>query len=110
MKKGFTFVEVIVTAVIVAALAAVAIPMYISYSNDAKYNAARITSDLIAAAVRQTLNHGRPVDTTDFTSIGMSGEPASDDWNYSFTYDAGTDVISVTAQSTGSLDDTTANY
>jgi prepilin-type N-terminal cleavage/methylation domain-containing protein len=39
-QKGFTLVEVIVVAVIVAVLAAVAIPLYIGYIRDANLNSA----------------------------------------------------------------------
>lgn len=37
-RRGFTLVEVIVVAVIVAVLAAVAIPLYVSYVNDSRVN------------------------------------------------------------------------
>ena len=40
-QKGFTLVEVIVVAVIVAVLAAVAIPLYIGYINDSNRQAAQ---------------------------------------------------------------------
>lgn len=40
MQAGFTLVEVIVVAVIVAAMAAVAVPMYLGYVDSSRQNAA----------------------------------------------------------------------
>ncbi|MBN1971021.1 MAG: prepilin-type N-terminal cleavage/methylation domain-containing protein [Candidatus Delongbacteria bacterium] len=50
MKKGFTLIEVMVVAVIVAVLAAVAIPAYNSYIVDAKVNVAKNTAATVAAS------------------------------------------------------------
>lgn len=49
MKKGFTLIEVLVVAVIVAILAAVAIPAYNSYIQSSKENVARNTAGTVAA-------------------------------------------------------------
>jgi prepilin-type N-terminal cleavage/methylation domain-containing protein len=48
-QKGFTLVEVIVVAIIVAALAAVAIPLYSSYVSSSRKNAAANTAGSIAS-------------------------------------------------------------
>lgn len=48
-KKGFTLVEVIVVAVIVAILAAVAIPIYQQYVTDSRNNAAQNAGGSIAS-------------------------------------------------------------
>lgn len=48
-QRGFTLVEVIVVAIIVAALAAVAIPMYTSYVNTSRQNAAANAAGSIAS-------------------------------------------------------------
>ena len=50
MKKGFTLIEVMVVAVIVAVLAAVAIPAYNGYITDAKTSVAENTASTIAAS------------------------------------------------------------
>jgi prepilin-type N-terminal cleavage/methylation domain-containing protein len=58
-KKGFTLVEVIVVAVIVAVLAAVAIPLYLGYVQRARIQAAENAAGGLAsflAAVRNSEN------------------------------------------------------
>ena len=47
---GFTFIEVIVTAVIVAILAATAIPVYTSYINTQRQNTIKSLAQMTAAA------------------------------------------------------------
>ncbi len=49
-QKGFTLVEVIVVAVIVAVLAAVAIPLYNGYIRDSRNNVCQNTAASIASA------------------------------------------------------------
>jgi type IV pilus assembly protein PilA len=48
-QKGFTLVEVIVVAIIVAALAAVAIPLYSSYVASSRRNAVANTTGSVAS-------------------------------------------------------------
>ncbi|MBN2037667.1 MAG: prepilin-type N-terminal cleavage/methylation domain-containing protein [Chitinispirillaceae bacterium] len=49
-NRGFTFIEVVVVAAIVAVLAAVAIPIYIGYQNDARQRAVDELAQSAAAA------------------------------------------------------------
>jgi len=51
MRKGFTLIEVLVVAVIVAVLAAVAIPAYNGYIQSSKERVATNTAGTIAAAI-----------------------------------------------------------
>lgn len=51
MRKGFTLIEVLVVAVIVAILAAVAIPAYNGYIQSSKEKVARNTAGTVAAAL-----------------------------------------------------------
>jgi prepilin-type N-terminal cleavage/methylation domain-containing protein len=48
-QQGFTLVEVIVVAIIVAALAAVAVPLYLSYVKSSRINAAANTAGSVAS-------------------------------------------------------------
>jgi type IV pilus assembly protein PilA len=50
-EQGFTLVEVIVVAVIVAVLAAVAIPLYNGYIRDSRTNVCQNTAGECAAAL-----------------------------------------------------------
>jgi prepilin-type N-terminal cleavage/methylation domain-containing protein len=50
LKKGFTLVEVIVVSVIVAVLAAVAVPLYMGYLNDTRQESVDQLAQTAAAA------------------------------------------------------------
>lgn len=60
-QKGFTLVEVIVVAVIVAVLAAVAIPLYMGYIRDSRANVCQNTAASIASALVARVQQGQPV-------------------------------------------------
>jgi prepilin-type N-terminal cleavage/methylation domain-containing protein len=88
--KGFTLVEVLVTVVIVAILAAVAIPRYNSYVKNAQISEGQSMCQLIGAAVIQVHNNGTTLTgTSDWTDLGITN-PSDNNWSYSFPDLAGT--------------------
>jgi prepilin-type N-terminal cleavage/methylation domain-containing protein len=60
-RKGFTLVEVIVVAVIVAVLAAVAIPLYIGYVNESRINQCENAAGSVASFCGACINSGGTV-------------------------------------------------
>jgi prepilin-type N-terminal cleavage/methylation domain-containing protein len=72
-QRGFTLVEVIVVAIIVAALAGVAIPMYTSYVSSSRQNAAANAAGSIAAFMGACTNQSGTV-----TPTGIAFATASD--------------------------------
>lgn len=57
-QQGFTLVEVIVVAIIVAALAAVAIPLYNGYVTSSRNNAAANAAGSVASFMGACVNQG----------------------------------------------------
>ncbi len=72
-QKGFTLVEVIVVAVIVAALAAVAIPLYLSYVDSTRKNAAANAAGSVASFAGACRNTGGTIDLTGGTAAVTTG-------------------------------------
>jgi prepilin-type N-terminal cleavage/methylation domain-containing protein len=58
-EKGFTLVEVIVVAVIVAVLAAVAIPLYMGYIKDSRINVGNNVAGTISSACGASTQQGK---------------------------------------------------
>lgn len=63
-QRGFTLVEVIVVAVIVAAMAAVAVPLYLGYVESSRKNAAANTAGSVASFCGACRNSGGTVTPT----------------------------------------------
>mgnify|MGYP000349244235 CR=1 FL=1 len=82
-KNGYTLTEVIVVSVIVAVLAAIAIPIYNGFIMDAGYKAAEGTCELIATAIAHTHNRGLAIGENDWNAIGVA-DPSDDNWTYTF--------------------------
>jgi type IV pilus assembly protein PilA len=57
-RQGFTLVEVIVVAVIVAILSAVAVPLYLGYINSAKVSTANANAGACATYLTSARNSG----------------------------------------------------
>ncbi len=66
-QKGFTLVEVIVVAVIVAALAAVSVPLYLNYVKSSRSNSAANAAGSVASFMGACINQGKSA-----TGIGIS--------------------------------------
>ena len=82
-NKGFTLVEVIVVGVIVAVLAAVAIPSYLNYIQNSKIQQAQSICELIGAAIIQSHNRGISLTANDWTDVGITN-PSDANWTYTF--------------------------
>lgn len=78
-RKGFTLVEVIVVAVIVAVLAAVAIPLYLGYVESSKANVANNLAGSAASYLAAAKNTGADM------SIFTTPLAASSSWSYTPT-------------------------
>lgn len=106
-NKGFTLVEVIVVAVIVAVLAAVAIPLYTNYVNDARQGVV----DNAAASAASFLGVVRNADATLIPAAGtystLTG-PNSTSWIAPTGVSVTTTTNTVTASMTKSGKTTTS--
>jgi prepilin-type N-terminal cleavage/methylation domain-containing protein len=77
-QNGFTLVEVIVVAIIVAALAGVAIPMYTSYVSTSRQNAAANAAGSIAAFMGACVNQkGTVTRTGNATTVTVNTDSLS---------------------------------
>lgn len=113
-QKGFTLVEVIVVAVIVAVLAAVAIPLYMGYIRDSRVNVCRNTAATIASAMVAKLATNNAFTAAGGQSLIIPSEsdPSGTFTNINlptgFTYTATGGVVTVTHTSSGV--NATCNY
>ncbi len=91
-QQGFTLIEVIVTAVIIAILAAVGIPLYRGYITDAHNRDAHARAEMIGAAILQRHNQGVSIDASSgngWTQISIV-DPSDSVFTYVFDdYPAG---------------------
>ncbi len=75
-QRGFTLVEVIVVAIIVAALAAVAIPLYNNYVTTSKNNMAANAGGAVASFIGACIGlGGEPGGVTTTDAVGVAGTP-----------------------------------
>jgi prepilin-type N-terminal cleavage/methylation domain-containing protein len=68
-QKGFTLVEVIVVAVIVAILAGVSVPLYLGYINNSRENAAANAAGSAASFAAACVNTGKEITLADKATI-----------------------------------------
>lgn len=71
MKKGFTLIEIMIVVAIIAILAAVAIPNFISYRKTAQKNSCISTQNTIATAVEAYLVANPGTATIDINTAGQ---------------------------------------
>ncbi len=110
--KGFSLIEAIVVAVIIAILAATGIPLYNGYLNSSRMNNARSNLELVGAAVMQTHNRGIDISASDWAAIGIT-DPSDNNWTYTFNALAPNGTIanvSITATGRGSCNGKSGNY
>ena len=94
-KRGFTIVEAIVVAVIVAILAGAGIPFLMGYLNDSRIDTAHSTCELIGTAVIQTHNRGLTITGSEWGDIGIDN-PSDELWTYQFGGIGGADIMDAT--------------
>ena len=103
MRKGFTLIEVLVVAVIVAILAAVAIPAYNGYIQSSKEKVARNTAGTVAAALAAYYSEWQNTKTTlDALTAGVGatmthGTSLSVQMPADFSCTVGTGIVVVTS-------------
>ena len=114
-QKGFTLVEVIVVAVIVAVLAAVAIPLYNGYIFDSRTNVCENTAASIASAFTAAVQQDATFDGTvqsgavQVTVPSQAGGPANT-LDIPADYTSVIDATTVTVTGPGGTTSTAIRY
>jgi prepilin-type N-terminal cleavage/methylation domain-containing protein len=90
IAPGFTLIEVIVVAVIIAVLSAVAIPLYGGYLRDARRDLAKNNCQLIGAAVMQAHNRGVTIVAAGWDTLIGTQDPSDGLWGYALSITGGT--------------------
>jgi type IV pilus assembly protein PilE len=80
---GFTIIEALVVAVLIAVISAVGIPIYTGYLNQTRLDNARSHVELVGAAIMQTSNRGINVPANNWNTIGIT-DPSDNNWTYTF--------------------------
>ena len=91
-EKGFTLIELLIVIIILAVLAGIAIPSYLSITNRAKVSATQAEMSSIATALEMynadngayplSANYPAALTTADY----MASVPASDKWGTAYAY------------------------
>jgi len=100
-KKGFSFLEAMITITIIGILAATASVSYRGYVKKTSIQTAQTTCGLIAAAIIQTYNSGVSIPVSTSVSpkawavLGIT-DPSDKHWTYSFPAIAATSTMTET--------------
>lgn len=97
-RKGFTLIELIVVIAILAILAAIAIPAFTGTLNRAEERADLSTQKVLQSAVRlyqAEYNALPPAEANIYPYIDGGAWPTPEQDGKSFTYNAGTGVVSL---------------
>jgi prepilin-type N-terminal cleavage/methylation domain-containing protein len=79
-QRGFTLVEVIVVAVIVAILAGVSVPLYLGYINNSRENSAANAAGSAASFAAACVNTGKSISLLSGTPITGEADGSKKIW------------------------------